>query len=155
MTPINLQQAIIDDLKKLLTNKVYRNESDIYERLKVYSQDLPVESNREDTDENNFPYVIVRLIDGEMDNLEPYEVEVLFLIGVYDKNADRQGYRDVMHVINVILERYGKQAVLDSKYTAKYPFNWALQDTDTHPYYFGGVEITFELPAIKREWPVL
>lgn len=156
MTPVNLQQAIIKDLRELFFNKVYKDAlSKQLENLKFYSQDLPVESNREDEDEDLFPYIIVRLMEGEMDNLTAHEVKVLFLIGVHDDASDRQGYQDVMHIIDVILERYGKQAVLDATYTAKYPFNWALQDTDTHPYYFGGVEITFELPVIQREWPVL
>lgn len=154
MIPIALQDALSRELKKLFSNETYLNQSNTYEGIKVFSQDLPAESNREDEENDPFPYIINRLVDGNVtDESSAHEVKLILIIGIYDQAQNKQGYRDVLHIIQTIYERFGKENVLDKRYVAKMPFKWTLQEEDSHPYYFGGIEMSFDIPAIRRENP--
>ena len=53
--------------------------------------------------------------------------------------------------IQRICDRFAAKPLLAQKYYARQHIQWALQDEDTYPYYFGGIEITFNLPKIGRE----
>jgi len=147
-----LQDALNKELKELFINETYLNQNKEHEKIKIFSQSLPVESNREDEDEDPFPYVINRLIDGSVeDENSAHEVKLMLIIGIYDEDKKKQGYRDVLHIINKIYERFARNNILDRRYVARLPFKWTLQYEDSHPYYFGGIEMSFDTPAIRRE----
>lgn len=159
MIPLQLQDDLMAELKDILKDELFKNESydpededsKEYIPLNIYAQNLPLESSREE-DDNFFPYMVVKLETGGIqDYSSAHEVKVVVVLGLFDDEKNRQGYRDVMHVINVIYERFAKNPMLNHQYMAKLPMNWALQDEDTHPYYFGGFEMTFEIPAVKKE----
>lgn len=150
MIPSELQDALNKELKTLFINQRFLNQDKDLESVNIFSQDLPIESNREDEDEDLFPYIITRLIDGSVDTNEPYIVRTLLIIGIYDENPNKQGYKDVLHIINMIYERFAKNPILADQFTANMPFSWSLQDEDTHPYFFGGIELSFRIPSITR-----
>lgn len=159
MIATQLQDGLLEELEEILKDELFKNESyDLedeiskeYIPLNFFTQDLPLESSREE-DESHFPYIIVKMDSGSVQDADSaHEVKVIVVVGLFDNNSNKQGYRDVMHIINMIYERFAKNPLLCNQYVAKMPFNWALQDEDTHPYYFGGFEMSFEIPAIKKE----
>lgn len=160
MIATELQDDLIEELKNVLKNELFKNEyydpdnksSSEYIPLNFFAQSLPIESSREDEEDTHFPYVIVKLDNGTVPDADsPHEVKVVIVIGLYDNDNKNQGHRDVLHIISMIYERFAKQPMLIHKYVAKESFNWALQDEETHPYYFGGIELSFDIPAIKKE----
>lgn len=152
MIPTFLQDDLNEELKEILKDSTFKDTNGERKKINVFSQDLPVESNREDEDEDPFPYIINKLDSGDIQSEESaHEVKVLLIIGIYDEDRNRQGYKDVLHIINKIYERFAKQNVLNKRYVVKVPFRWTLQDEDTHPYYFGGIEMSFDIPAVRRE----
>lgn len=157
MTQENLLDALTEDLKRLFKDLSLRNSNGTEQRVNVYRQNLPV---REGVDEEMNPdappepYILVKLSGGEMPgNGEALTAEAVLLICVYDEAKDRQGYRDMLHIVNVIMLHYGAFSILARKYEIVYPIEWAAQDDDTHPYYFGAVGIDFEIPSIYSEVP--
>ena len=86
------------------------------------------------------------------------------MVALYDDRPDRQGYRDLLHIIQEIAARYCKNPVIRIRpgsagarggpYTVKKPIQWAIwNDTKAHPYYLGAVEFQLEIPTICPEVP--
>lgn len=63
----------------------------------------------------------------------------------------RKGSKDVLNIIQKVKNRFNKNHILDKHYIFDYPLKWTTQDEDTHPYYFGGMEMVFEVPVTRRE----
>jgi hypothetical protein len=143
-----------------------------YVKLNIFSQSLPVPEPitppEGDVDpeiieeglaaseiENQaapFPYAIVRLTDGKIEQIDQNQtVTVLVIFGVYDMAYDSQGHKDILHMIQKVEERFGKNALLAGKYECVMPINWALQDEDSYPFYVGGLTLNFETLGIRRE----
>ena len=143
MIPLRLQDDLIAELKEILKDELFNNESYApedenskeYIPLNIFAQNLPLESSREE--ENSlFPYMVVKLDNGVIsDYASAHEVKIVIVLGIFDEEKDAQGHRDVLHIINMIYERFAKKPMLNNQYMAKLSFNWALQDEDTHPYY--------------------
>lgn len=157
MTPEFLQDAIVDDLQKLFQHDRLKNSMGIDREIQVYKQDTPI---REDSDEPEDqeappePYVLVRLHGGKTEDEEAEQIiTAVLVVCVYDENRDRQGYRDALHIINKIYHHYSADAVIAQKWEILYPIEWTTQEEDTHPYYFMGMSLRIQAPAVHKEAP--
>ena len=153
MIPTQLQDALVKELSRLFKDFKLKspNKNEMVE-LTILPQDLPIIYKYEDDEENEpFPYMIVKLDSGNIDDGEAHKVKVLILIGIFDNNENKQGYRDVLNIIDRIYIRFGKDRMLDHQYEVEWPFRWQLYEDDTHPYYFGGIEMSFNIPSVLRE----
>lgn len=146
-----LQDALVVDLQKLFHNRRYKTPGGGFSALSVFSQNLP---KRESEDEDDpFPYIIARINGGDIeDQTTPCKVSVFLLIGIFDDDVENQGHRAVLEIMEVIQEHYEGTPLLDGQFVFTDPFHWALQDEESYPYFFGGVEITFDVPAPRRKW---
>lgn len=146
-----LQDALVSDLQKLFENRRYKTPDGGTAALSVFSQNLPKRVSEDDDDP--FPYIIVRIDSGDIDTqTDPYKVAVFLLIGIFDDDAKNQGHRAVLEIMEVIQQQYEETPLLDGQFTFTDPFHWALQDEESYPYFFGGVEVNFTLPAPRRKW---
>lgn len=167
MTPDKLQEALVEDLLQLFEGETFASSAGEPRPLRVYPQETPPMGGWDETDRQEDapePYLIVRLLEGSIaDPDSPQIVSVVLVICLYDAGDQRQGHRDVLHVVARIVERYGENRVVrpsadgtgGAPFTAQYPIKWALQEDDTRPYYFGGVSLTFEAPAVRQEVPFI
>ena len=150
MTQISLQDAVVGDLKVLFIHSRLKNSRGIEREVAVYPQDVPIKQ-----DEDVQPpeaYVSVRLMGGTITgDEEPQEVDLVLLICVYDENPDRQGYRDALHIQNEIYRHFAVNGIVGKKYQLVYPIRWESQGEDTHPFYFVGIALKFEIPSISKE----
>lgn len=157
MTQEGLLDAVVEDLRELFRHHRLHNSLGIDQEVRVFPQDVPIrEGDDEGTDPEAppEPYITVRLQEGQLPGFgEQQTITVVIGICVYDPDINRQGYRDVLHIINEIMLRYGANGVVGRRYEAQYPIKWAVQEDDTHPYYFGAVGLRFEGPVICREVP--
>lgn len=162
MTPFKLQDDLIDELKyifsgsKLQIPRIGINKEKIYSEPNIYGQSLPIRDH-DDQEDDPFPYLIVRIESGEMKGDTPHLVMIRILIGIFDDNNDTNGHKDVLNIIQKVYERFTKNPSLNGKYVMKNdrecPFTWVLQDGDTHPYYFGAIDTTWETRSFRRESP--
>lgn len=122
--------------------------------IKGYSQSLPVVDN-DDENDSRFPYFIVRLADGEDDDLYSIRgmVKTLILFGVYDDSKDNQGHKTILNLIQRYRERFGKNPLVGGQYRMRSKIKWVLQDEDTYPFFFGGIESEWDIKKFRKEDP--
>ena len=99
-TDIFLQKALVDEVKDILKGYTTLNNGEPV-KFNVYPQNLPAKKGR--NDEDHFPYVLVCL-DEEViqDENDDNICSIYFLVGLNDKNENRQGHFDVANVLNLI-----------------------------------------------------
>lgn len=174
MTPLFLQDDLIDDLKEMFELFSYKTpdyeaiEDPDYDEieprynkptpfkmvpLNIYAQQLPVQQSDDDIDP--VPYLIVRLNSGHDvgDGASNNTVKLVIVIGIWDDDPQNQGHRDVMNIIDKIYERFSKNPCLKNKYVFAGDFNWALQEDGYFPYHFGACSMAFNISSIRREDP--
>ena len=167
MTQVFLQDAVVDDLVELFKYYKIKNSLGVEREVRVFRQDTPIREGEdveddlaEDTEDAAEdpdvpePYIIVRLANGEVPAQdERQNVAIVLIVCVCDPDRNRQGYRDALHIVNVILDHYGSNGIVGKKFQVQYPIRWAPGEEDDHPYYFAAVALNFDAPAIFKEVP--
>lgn len=170
-----LQDDLVEELKKIFDGFRLKNPLGELSPVNVYAQSLPIpapvpppeetdpelaEEGLIDTDpvktEDPYPYAIVRVTDGKIENIDGDQAVTVFIIlGVFDDNLNNQGHKDVLNMIQRIYERFAKNAILAGKYECEHPMQWSLQEEESFPYFIGGVGLTFNTLPIRREDPYI
>lgn len=157
MTQELLLDAMKEDLKELLRHRRLKDSAGTEREIQVYAQYLPVTESDEETDEPGAhpePYVVVRVHGGKTDDDDaPQIIDAVLVVCVCDEAIDRQGHRDAMHLINEIYHHYSANAVIGGKWEILYPMEWAMQEDDTHPFYFAAMHLKIQAPAVHKEVP--
>lgn len=166
-----LQDDLAEDLKQLFAHFRLEDPDGNRRAINVYKQSLPIPEAEEIPDtvtdeeleegiydakakEAPFPYILVRLEQGRIEVIDHEQtVTVNLIIGVIDRNHNNQGHKDVLNVMQKIYERFAKNAILAQKYECVMPIDWALQEEESFPYFFGGMALRFETAPIRREDP--
>lgn len=139
-TPQLCQDALIEMLKELFAGKLFCGQEG-RKALKIYKQDLPIPQSDDadvDTDKAEAPYIVVRMTGGQIeDDDSPQTVDFSLIVCAYDTGLDREGWQDVANIKEDIIQRVCKAPYFGGAFTVLKPITWALQEDDTHPYYFG------------------
>jgi len=164
MTAYELQDDLKTELKsifkgfQLMTPFLDETRKPKMSEPNVFEQSLPIRENDEldnEQDDDPFPYIIIRVDSGSIAGESSHDVKLRMIIGTYDESLETNGHKDILNIIHKIYERFEKNPVLAEKYVMQdnleHPFNWALQEEDTYPYYFGAIESTWATTAIRRE----
>lgn len=153
MTPLMLQDELVEEMKRLFADYLYKAPTGDCVSINVYPQNIPV--NETDDDEDPIPYLLVRLNSGKDDGTRDSfnVVRVLFIAGVWDDSNESQGHRDLMNIFQKIYERFQTNPNLNGKAAYTGEFEWALQDDNYYPYSFGACTLSFNIAAIRREDP--
>lgn len=177
MNARELQEAVRADLNELFADRFYKTPENKMAPIKAYCQQLP-QFDAQELD-GFFPYAIVRLDKGGVESpRDAYKVDVMIIIGIYDDGTQEYtgeketpkpgqepsfvgsdgwdqrnfGYMAVMEAIELIQTHYEQEPALkNGAFYFDGPFNWALQDEDSYPYYFGVCELTFTLSAPRKK----
>ena len=115
MTAEFAADALADDLKDLLAGQLFRSSAGERRAIQVHLNDLPVPTgNDEDRSQDApEPYIIVQIGEGTIPEGDAaQEVQIVLVIALYDDRPDRQGYRDLLHIIQEITARYCKNPVV-------------------------------------------
>lgn len=166
MTAEFAADALAADLEDLFAGQLYRSSAGEKRAIRYFVNDLPVATgNDEDRSQDApEPYIIVQIGEGTIPEGDAaQEVQIVLAIALYDDRPDRQGYRDLLHIIQEITARYCKNPVVRLRpgsagarggpYTVKKPIGWSVQNQPTTPYYYGIVEFSLEIPNICPEVP--
>ncbi len=150
-TPFLLQDALVDELKRLFADSTYLNAQGELVALNIYPQNLPAKD--EENDRDHFPFVIVRM--GEVTdegNSVQSDCNMLLSIGVVDESLDLQGERTILNIIQRIRQRFIANPIIQGVFELDFPVQSSLfDDEDLSPYFFGYVNTTWKIPAIARE----
>lgn len=119
-----------------------------------YEQQLPVVAEDEDDVSKRFPYYIVRVEQGSTaDDDSPWVVQVGIYFGVYNPAQDTNGHRSLVNMIQRVADRFAAEPLLNGMFRANQDMSFALQEEDTYPFFFGGLQINFQVPKIQRKDP--
>lgn len=150
MTELDLIDGLAVEVREALEDFQLRSAKGNLNPINIYTQNLPLKKER--GDERQYPYVCVCFDDEKIDaKTSPMNVSVYFIIGIIDRNEDKQGYRDVLQMANLIYQHIFRKGVIAKAFRPSYPFRIAMQQEDTYPYYIGGIESVWELSTIEEE----
>ena len=152
MTPYFLQEALAEEIPLMFEQYRARTPSCTLGKLNVYKQDLPIQENADEEDQ--FPFVLIVILGGSGDIQSGDVVQVNFIVGCYDDNPQQPSYVDVLHILQMIKARFAKDPLLAGQFVASDKVKWELEG-DVYPYYYGGMEMEFTVPAIVREDPYI
>lgn len=150
MTRKEFMDDLAADIKHSLRDVYTKTISGGEEPVTVYKHRLPVVVEDEDDESKYFPYAIVRLTDSSTEEEKPWRQGVVIILGVYDEDVTGAGYMHILTMIERITNRFLEEPLLNHKYRADATINTSIQDEDTYPYYFGAIEMSFNLPKIER-----
>lgn len=154
-TLADLEECLAAEFKSLFAGKTYMNSLGHRVELKCFVHSLPVKRGDDDapTDEDvPEPYIVSEITGGKQQTEDsPHVASVAVVVCVCDDNTARNGHKDAMAIIEKVLERFGKNPSLAGKFVLQRPLEWALSDEDTYPYYYGGLLMHWEIPAIEKE----
>lgn len=153
MTPEYLQNAVIEIVKALFAGESFPSAGGTHKPLAVYPQDLPL-LGAGDEEEGQYPYCIVRLADGTIEKPDGAQsVRVVLVFGAIDNDRSRAGYRTLLHLIAKTYQRFAANPYVAQSFICTHPIHWALQEEDSYPYFLGGMQLTFDAPAVRKEIP--
>lgn len=149
-TPFLLQDALIKELKDLFSDYKFKNSAGEPVKLKIYPQSLPGKTRKDDP--KHFPYIIVRVLDGETTSeTDAATCKIALIVGVRDEDPQYQGYKDVLNILSDLEQHLFSKRVIDDRYVIQHPYDWTLHSEDTYPVYYGGAQTTWMLPGIRQE----
>ncbi|MGG1442095.1 hypothetical protein ABE354_08550 [Brevibacillus laterosporus] len=150
-TPFLLQDALVNEIKALFSTMSFKNVKGEETELNVFAQYLPAKQTDEDGE--YFPYAVVRILGGGTSNeTDAANCNALIFFGLYDESEDYQGHKDLLNVLRKLETHLLKKRIIDRRYRIEFPFDWSVyQDETTFPYYFGGAQTVWTLPAIRQE----
>lgn len=150
MTKKEFLDDFVEDLKVALRDVYTKNTKGEEVGVTVFKNRLPVVTEDEEDESQYFPYAIARLSDASTDEEKPWQQRVYVLLGVYDDDLKGSGYLHILTMMERITDRYLQEPLLNHKYRAEPKMSTDIQDEDTYPYYFGAVEMTFNIPKMER-----
>ena len=147
-----LQKKLLKEVCDLLAGMEFTNSAgETVKGVTGYEQRLPQITEDDEDSSQFFPYTIVRVANcttkGDED---PWHVTMLVYFGIYDDAKDSHGHEAILNMVQRVADRFVHEPLLAHSYRAEQNIYAELQDDDTYPYYFGGIEFTFTAPKIER-----
>lgn len=166
-TAFFLQKKLAEELKKIFKGFCYPNCDGGMQEPNIFEQFLPLVDVKELADDQEgqgsglfqcqreelppAPYIQVILLEGITSVVdEPGVVDVLLHICAFDESKKRIGYQHLINIMQKVQERFQKDFMLDN-YKCSKEIEWALADTEDHPFYFGVMAMSFEIMAVRKE----
>lgn len=150
MTPQDLQDALIAEWRTLFRDYLAPAPDKTRKPLHFFPQELPLQQSTEDAAASRCPYLLTIVQNGAEDD-GGGTVSVAIVACVCDYGEDKQGHREILHIIHAIRQRFRATPDLASQFVCRPKVEWTLEEEQPWPFYFGGVKLTFEVPAIQKE----
>lgn len=141
--------------------------------IRAYCQNLPIQRGEEAGEDGRgpdsidyvdqgeepvfkCPWAVVKLDGGKTEEHGGIQVvRTAVCFGIYNRSPENKGHQEILNLIQRVYERFAREPLLDCQYTCQGDFEWALQDEDTYPYFFGAISMTFTFAGFRRENPYL
>ncbi len=169
MTAYGLQEDIAAEVEKILRDMRLKDVKGNEAPLKAYCQELPrriqevaerlgdnadIVISEESAEDSIYPYCVVRLDSGEMNNTRDVQaIQTVLVFGIYDDDVQCQGHKVILNMIHKIAERFIKNPVLNGCYKLNEDsgITWMLDDQNPYAYYYGAMTMTWNAFFAGRE----
>ncbi|MDO4495181.1 MAG: hypothetical protein Q4B62_05260 [Clostridiaceae bacterium] len=150
-TIADLQKLLNEDIEETLSQVPLIKPSGETAQIKAYSQFLPIPQSTDEDDENDFvPYVVTKIQTGEKNETDPFVITVGLIICVCNFGMNREGHFDLLNIIQRLENRFARRSYVGN-FEVQPSFEFALQESDTHPFYYAGVILKFNAPKSIKE----
>lgn len=164
MTVPELEDALVEFIAANTSDMRYR--SNVETRRMVAPQVYTVFVPRNTIGEiipgeiTTYPAIIVRAKQG-VQAWEYERVTVEVIVGVFDVELDQQGSRDCLQIIERIKQRIRESDIIRQRFPVRMPLNWQINkrmsatgggDYNAYPYYFGEMQIDFDLSTMGSQY---
>ncbi|ARD47577.1 hypothetical protein [Sporosarcina sp. P33] len=151
MTPADLQNSAMKRIAEILKDFPLATGYNDLSPFKVYKQSIPEQtvdqydySDGQDAEKAIYPFVMVKLSSGEKKESSGEQQNYLqFVIGVKNEDLNGKGFDDALAAMQAIQMDIEQNPLIDKRFSLDYPITWATADENTHPYYFIGMETTW------------
>lgn len=166
MTINELQEELIYTVEKTVEGTDLINKKGELAKLKGFKQALPFPlfdfpEETEDSlqpeedfspEELLFPYFICRVEEiaypEELDDNPKAKIFLLF--GLYDDDPKMKGYFTMLTILERVINLFRVNPVMGYYWCDK-KMELAMQEDDSYPQFFGGIEMTWNLPILEME----
>lgn len=142
----SLKVRFDNELKNILLNDP--SNPDQLTNLNIYTQNLPIKSPK--NSKSPFPFVCIRLSDGDMNDYDEYKCKILFVIGINDTSENNQGFRDAVMVTNRIWQSLTENPLVNSRFECDLKKKWSNYEDESQPFFYTGLETEWRIPVILR-----
>jgi len=149
MTPSLLQDALVEELRRLFCGKKYKNTNGESVALNIFKQHVPLARYGNDDMTAAIPYLLVSLDSwSQTASTDATECKVIILASVFDDSEEMQGHKDLLNIIEDIYLHLRKHHIIAKTFRMQHPIEAALSDEDTFPFFFGAIETNYYLPNV-------
>lgn len=162
MTNNWLEQCLITEVESLAEGIHLEGMRGEMRRLKGYPEaipQIPLSQNwneeisdclgEVDPDDSLIPYFIVKTTEISFED-EEARARLYLIFCICDRSEAMKGYETLWNLLNRVVGRFRTNVVLDAFYCDK-AMKAVVQEEDTYPYFFGGIEMTWNLPEMEEE----
>ncbi|MBG9799529.1 hypothetical protein [Brevibacillus laterosporus] len=133
MTPVLLLDAIVRRLEQVVKEYTLETNAGTIKTPQICKGYLPPKK-KPDEQEPDFPYIIVRLLNGS-DTNDMSSVTVRMLFGTYAH--DNEGFVDTLNIMERVRQSLNKHRLLEDKFRLEYPYEWTLYEEQPKPEWIG------------------
>lgn len=105
-----------------------------------------------------YPAIIINARRGEQ-STESELVTVEIMIGAFDDTLDQQGFRDITNLVQRLKDRFREIDIIRERFPVRMPLKWEINRKlgaggldNSYPYYFGEMQVIFELPVMMTQY---
>ncbi|MDP5277145.1 hypothetical protein [Chengkuizengella axinellae] len=146
MTPALLIQSLCKFLEGVVENYTLESNIKTLKTPQIVDGFLPPKKGNQP--EAEFPYIIVRLVEGE-DEKEESTTTIKMLFGTYSE--DVQGFHDVLNLMEKVRQALLKKRTIDNKFRMELPYKWEVPEEQPHPEWFGMSISKWIIPKVLEE----
>lgn len=138
-----IQEEIVEVLKVYFADQ-YFSESEFnknegpFNKLSIFNQSVPDKSTEQNFEEDwEYPFITVSVMNGSVNDQK--RTKIVFGLGVKDNHLEYSGHLTLLSII----EKIGLLLGMPEKFRYSTPersYEWALNEEEYYPYYFGVVE---------------
>lgn len=153
MTFMEFRQEVCEEVERLLADvRTMDYDGNLVRGVTAYPGRLPLVTGKALA--RLFPYAIVRISEGmRRDVVTPWTLTVDIHLGVHDATEDNEGDDFLLIMIQRLVDAFSVNPRLGSWGTIQAPMEIAVQDDDNYPFFFGGVRLSVDVPALQRGDP--
>lgn len=161
MTLQGLMDTLIPEIEQIVSDIFMIGIDGRQKKMKGYPMAIPVAESKIGWDEYDkdmanaepedllYPYFIVRVANVVYED-EAAKANVYVLFAVYDNDKNMRGYRILMNLLERIANHFRTSCVLEQFWCDK-EMGIAVQDDEIFPYFFGGIEMKWNIPELIEE----
>lgn len=164
MTIFELEDALVELIEQNTSEYRFRSNEQTDEMVapRVYSGFIP----RDEVgsiipgDITVYPAIIVNARKGTQSE-ESEMVTVEIMVGAFDDTLDQQGFRDISNLVQRIKDRLRENDIIRERFPIRMPLKWEINrklgaggQDNAYPYFFGEIQVLFELPVMMTQYDV-